>query len=199
MSKIECRLFTVGGNYNSTHNIDTIVNSGVDDTGHTNRITDSADVYRGLIGKRDYREKMLPVLCVTTMMAIMYLILGPLEIFYTNYKEFQFNSYDFIWFFIAISIVAIIVIPLVIGSLPKIVSVIYCVIVLGFGIGSYIQYMFINGELVDNEGNFALDMDLGDKYYASIAIFILTICIIAVVSVVCKQYRKMIYIRFSVY
>lgn len=139
---------------------------------------------------KSYREKFISVCLVTGMLVIMYLILGPLEIFYSNYSEFEFNTIDFVPFFLITSGTITIMIALIIASLPKIVSDTYSIIAFSFGIGSYLQYMFINGDLVDREGNYALDLSIGSRYLVSIAVFIVVLILVVIVYIKLKQIRR---------
>lgn len=139
---------------------------------------------------KPYREKFVPVCLVTGMLMIMYLILGPLEIFYSNYSEFEFNTIDFIPFFVIVSVIITVLLALVLASLPRIVSVIYSIFAFSFGTGSYIQYMFINGDLVDREGNYALDLSIGSRYAISVFIFIAVLVIVTFVYIRFLQIRK---------
>ena len=135
----------------------------------------------------EFRDKFAPVFSVTAMLFVMYLILGPLEIFYSNYNEWEFNSFDFMGVFTLITFAGLIIIPLIIASIPTLVSFVYSAGIFAFGVGSYIQYMFINGDLVDNEGNFVLDLNMGARYYISIAVFLIVIVVVATLTVIYKQ------------
>ena len=117
----------------------------------------------------------------------MYLILGPLEIFYSNYKEFEFNTVDFILFFTAVSVLITVISSFVLASLPQLVSTIFCAFFFAVGIGSYIQYMFINGDLVDEEGNFVLELNIGIRYYISVIVFILCIIVMSIILIKFKE------------
>ena len=138
---------------------------------------------------KEYRDRFIIVFCTISMITLMYLILGPLEIFYSNYKEFEFNTVDFILFFTAVSILITVISSFVLASLPQLVSTIFCVFFFAVGIGSYIQYMFINGDLVDEEGNFVLELNIGIRYYISVIVFIL--CII-VMSIILIKYKELL-------
>lgn len=158
------------------------------------------DAYRkSALLTKEFKDKFIPVLCINVVLLFMYIILGPLEIFYSNYHEFMYNTSDFIWFFLAVMVAVAMVIALVVGSMPKIVSVIYCTAGLSITLVSYIQYMFINSELVDENGNFAASIELGLRYYISIVVAI--IIPIAVIASVCllKKYRDKLFIYSSLF
>lgn len=148
---------------------------------------------------KQFRDKTIPVLCVTVLALFMYIILGPLEIFYSNYYEFMYNTSDFIWFFMILFIAISIVIPLVIGTLPKIVSSVYCTVILSASVVSYVQYMFINSDLVDENGNFAVTNNLGARYGVSIAVSFLIMVLVTVLVVIFRKHREKIFIYSSLF
>lgn len=58
---------------------------------------------------------------------------------------------------------------------------------MSMGVISYVQYMFINGDLVDDNGNFAVVGNLGFRYAASI---VLTIIVLAAVVVLARMFKS---------
>ena len=158
---------------------------------------DTYSIYIDYI-KADKGERIIPTFCVTLMLLFMYLILGPLEVFYSNYIELEYNAYDFGWFFVGITVLVLVVVPMVMGSLPKLVSKIYCTIALAIGLVSYIQYIFINGDLVDVNGNFTLPKELGARYYVSWIVTIVVIVAVVLVVILLEKHRNKIFIYTSI-
>lgn len=151
------------------------------------------------IYSNEFKGKFIPVFCVSISVLVMYIILGPLEIFYSNYHEFMYNTSDFIVYFILILISFVIAVTLVLSSLPKIISVIYCTIGLSITIVSYIQYMFINADLVDDNGNFAARLELGPRYFISVMFSIVIPAVIIVLVCILKNQRERIFIYPSLF
>lgn len=145
------------------------------------KTVDMLDAYK-MIFSSEYKEKYNPAFCATAMLLIMYLILGPLEIFYSNYLEFEFNTSAFIYYFIGIGLLILYVVPLVVCMFPKKVSEIYCAICLGIGVSSYIQYMFLNLTLSNIDGKPDFSSGIGVKYYISVVLFVLCILVLIVLS-----------------
>ncbi|MDO4189634.1 MAG: hypothetical protein Q4D29_11660 [Lachnospiraceae bacterium] len=127
---------------------------------------EDSDIYVAYKKRFDssFLKKFVPVFSVTLMLCVMYFILGPLEIFYSNYLEFDFNTIDFILYFIVISIVLTMGISLVLASFRDVFSKIYCAVFLGVGIASYIQYMFLNATLSNVDGIPEFGPSIGPKY-----------------------------------
>lgn len=148
---------------------------------------------------KEFKGKFVPVLLVSVLLLFMYIILGPLEIFYSNYNEFMYNTSDFIWFFLILLCGTSLVIALILAPMPKIVSLIYSTIGLSIALVSYIQYMFINSDLVDDNGNFAASLDLGSRYYISAAVAIIVPIILVALIYVLKDVRERIIVYSSLF
>lgn len=153
-------------------------------------VKNTSGTFKNCFSNVDFKEKAIPVFFVTVMVLYMYLILGPLEIFYSNYDEFKFNTSDFMVRFIPIFGVISVVATLVISSFPKICAKVYCVLALSIGVISYIQYMFINGDLVDDNGNFAVSSEIMGRQIASVAVTVIVFAIVILIAVKFSKYLR---------
>lgn len=171
--------------------------SGFLNSGEALTCVDIYAVYKKIFNK-DFKAKFVPVFSITAMVLIMYLILGPLEIFYSNYVEFEFNTSEFIFFFLGISVAVTLVMALVLASMPSCVGNIYSAVLLGIGISSYIQYMFLNETLSDVLGKPDFGPSVGPKFYISVIVVILAIGLSVYLTLFkLKKYKNEIFIYLS--
>lgn len=98
-------------------------------------------------------NKFITALPTVLLLNVSYCLLGPLEIYRGNSQEFNFLIYDFLWFFIGITIISCIIIPFIIAILPDKISKIINALLLGIGVASYIQNMFMNIKLSEIDGS----------------------------------------------
>lgn len=154
---------------------------------------------KSAMSTKEFKDKLLPVLAVNVLLLFMYIILGPLEIFYSNYNEFMYNTSDFIWFFVIILCGASLLIALIIAPMPQIVSLIYSAICLSIAIVSYIQYMFINSDLVDDNGNFAVSVELGPRYYISVVVAVMIPVLVVLLLYILRDLRVKLIVYSSLF
>lgn len=99
-----------------------------------------------------YRQKLLISFFLVSVIVIAYLILGPLEIFAGNVKDFQFKLGDFIGPLLAVSVLALISLSCLLSMLPDHLYRLATGLLLWFGGASYMQYLFMNRQLTDFHG-----------------------------------------------
>ena len=99
-----------------------------------------------------YWEKFIQTLGVGLLIVVSYGILGPLEIYFGNIKEFSFSVPDFIWYMIGISIFVLVIVSAIVSLLPEKVFQISNALLLGIGVSSYVQSMFMNIKLSEENG-----------------------------------------------
>lgn len=128
-----------------------------------------------------YLTKLKKVLLIVLLPVVSYGILGPLEIFFGNQKDFAFRYTDFVWSFIGISIVVWLLVSVLLALLPKKVMDVVSALILGFGIASYIQNMFMNIKLSEVDGSPMRWEELG--IYPIVNIFMWLVILAAVFSV----------------
>lgn len=129
----------------------------------------------------NYFVKMRRTMPIILLPVVSYGMLGPLEIFFGNEKDFAFRYTDFVWSFIGISIVIWLLVSALVAALPEKVGGVLSAFVLGIGIASYIQNMFMNIKLSEVDGSPMRWEELGN--YPIINIVIWMIIMVMVVSV----------------
>lgn len=128
-----------------------------------------------------YLTKLKKLLLIILLPVVSYGILGPLEIFFGNQKDFAFRYTDFVWSFIGISAVVWLLVSALLAILPEKVIDVVSALILGFGIASYIQNMFMNIKLSEVDGSPMRWEELGN--YPIVNIFIWMVIVSAVFGV----------------
>lgn len=99
-----------------------------------------------------FRKKFAYVLIILLLPTLTYGILGPLEIFLGNQKDFGFRFNDFFYEFLCLSLLAWIICSLLIAFFKGIFYDVTCALILSFGVATYIQVMFMNIKLSEANG-----------------------------------------------
>lgn len=100
-----------------------------------------------------YFEKWKRTILIVLLPVISYFLLGPLEIYFGNRKDLMFESDDFIWILLGGGgMVFLIVTSALIALLPEKINRIFGAFVLGIGVASYVQNMFMNIKLSETNG-----------------------------------------------
>ncbi|MCR5748065.1 MAG: hypothetical protein K6G03_10190, partial [Lachnospiraceae bacterium] len=144
------------------------------------------DHYKHLL-KNGLADKLKVAFPVTAMIAVMYLLLGPLEIYYGNSAELYFTANDFIWFFLITLIIFIITASLFMLLFERIAFKLVAVFFFALGVASYIQYMFLNNELMNLDGDLKGADEVGSYAWVTLAIWAAIYVIILVVILVLKD------------
>ena len=153
----------------------------------TDKKIESVYDYLKTLLSSEYGSKLRTSLMSVSLVMFMYYIFGPIESFYANIDELQFDMRTFAPLMSAFAIIIAVSISFIVASLPEKVSSIASAAITGFGIASYIQYMFFNFDLVDKLGNVADADSLGYVYYFSIFIFFAVILIFAIIGSTFKK------------
>ncbi len=95
---------------------------------------------------------MISLLPITFLPVISYFILGPLEVYLGNAKDFAFNTADFFPIFCILGILIGFALSLLGKICSKKLRRVYTAVILGFGICSYLQAMFMNVKLSEVNG-----------------------------------------------
>ena len=83
----------------------------------------------------------------------MFVILGPTEVFYANYSDFDFEFKDFIFMFLGIGALLWILGSVVISVLPDKINKFINALIFAFGLSFYFQNMLLNPKLMGTVGN----------------------------------------------
>ena len=132
--------------------------------------------------------------------AIMYGVLGPMEIYAGNHTEFVCISKWTVFSIVsAASLIGYVVVAGVLMILPHRMIRVADTVIFAFSVVSYIQYLFFNNALKDSTGNGISWKDNGKYMLVNLLIWILLLAGIIVALIVLKQYRLKIikYISLS--
>lgn len=100
-----------------------------------------------------YLTKLKKSMLIVLLPVVSYGILGPLEIFFGNEKDFAFRYTDFVWSFLGIALLLWGVLSALLAMVPEKVYGLVSALLLGVGIASYIQNMFMNIKLSEADGS----------------------------------------------
>jgi len=100
-----------------------------------------------------YFIKVKKTLVILLLPMVSYGLLGPLEIFFGNEKDFNFWYTDFLGGLVLISVIVWLVGSFLIALLPDKLYKIMNALILGIGLASYIQNMFMNVKLSEDDGS----------------------------------------------
>ena len=126
-------------------------------------------------------KKILQTLPIIFLPIVSYMLLGPLEIYFGNQKDFNFVYNDFFCIFCILAILLLIGFSLLISILPNRIGKGINTIILAWGVGSYIQNMFMNIKLTEVDGSPMNWNELG--YFPIINIFIWIIIFVLIIAV----------------
>lgn len=98
------------------------------------------------MGKRDFKKLGISLLVVFLLMFMLF-IFGPAEIYFANVTEFEFLYGEFAGVLILTAVIVTVVASLIIFLLPDKLSRVLISLFCGIALLSYVQTMFLNGEL----------------------------------------------------
>lgn len=135
------------------------------------------------------RKQFLYVFPALLMITFSYILLGPFELYAGNQNEFAFSYTDFFPLFSVLGIVGCIVISFIVSIIPndKIFKLV-TTLIFSFGICSYIQNMFLNVKLHEEDGSF-LNYD-ALKSFIILDTIIWVLLILCIIYVVIKSKTK---------
>lgn len=134
-----------------------------------------------------YKERLKRTGIVCLLPVISYGILGPLEIYCGNKKDFAFGFTDFIGMFLGVSIAIWALFSLLAALFGEKINEKICTGILCFGVASYIQNMFMNIKLSEVNGG-PMDWNSVKNFtYLNSVIWIIMIGLIVVLSVFLKK------------
>lgn len=136
---------------------------------------------------KNYLEKCKHSFTVLLLPMISYGLLGPLEIFFGNEKDFNFWYTDFWGRLLLISLAVWLVLGLLVACLPQKINKIVNAFILGIGIASYIQNMFMNIKLSEDDGSPMRWESLGNFPIINLMIWIVILSVVIVVCVLLKE------------
>lgn len=138
-----------------------------------------------------YLAKLKKIMLIVLLPFVSYGILGPLEIFFGNEKDFAFRYTDFAWSFIGISVLAWLLVSALLAILPEKVLGMVGALLLGLGTASYIQNMFMNIKLSEVDGSPMRWEELGVFPIVNILIWLIIVATVFAVYFFLKKYWDM--------
>lgn len=102
--------------------------------------------------KSDFISKFKIVIVIVLSLVVLYLFLGPLEIYAGNMISFSFGYKTFMPIFLGIGAAVLVIIPTVISMFTRKTYKLICIFLTAFSLLSYIQYMFMNTKLMEEDG-----------------------------------------------
>lgn len=136
----------------------------------------------------NYGERLRYTMLIVLMPIISYVILGPLEIYFGNEKDFAFSYGDFFWLLLLIAIAVWAIGSLLVAALPEKLCVITNAVILGIAIASYIQNMFMNVKLSEADGSPMNWNELKSFTTINLIIWIVILALVICGSVFLKKY-----------
>lgn len=126
---------------------------------------------------KKYLDKFVKSMIVLLLPMVSYGLLGPLEIFFGNEKDFNFWYTDFYGALVILSVVVWVALALMTALLPDKVYRFVNAGILAVGLGSYVQNMFMNIKLSEADGSPMRWDELGSFTYINLIIWIVIIAV----------------------
>lgn len=105
-----------------------------------------------------YRQKLAVSLLLALLIVVAYVIRGPLEIYAGNMNDFLFSLGDFLPWMLAIGAATLAAAGCLLALLPDVLFRVASVLLLWFGIASWVQDLFLNIKLTEM-GDARLDLE----------------------------------------
>lgn len=102
--------------------------------------------------KSDFVKKYKVACLIVTSLVVLYLLLGPLEIYAGNMLSFSFGYKTFLPLFLLIGIAVIVFLSAFIALFTQKTFKFICVLLTTFSLLSYVQCMFMNTKLMEEDG-----------------------------------------------
>ena len=146
------------------------------------------------MGKRIGRSAVILLLPI-----LLYGLVGPLEIYASNTSEFNFEVKDFYGYFAAASLLLLLIAAVILAVIPQKVSKYLEGLICGFSFLSYIQNMFLNRELINEDGS-QMDWEAMEGYsIVNLILWILIYAAILLLPLYGKKFYDKIYLWGSAF
>lgn len=156
-----------------------------------------ADIKEEMDTIMKFLTKYKRTLPIVLLPIVSYGILGPLEIFFGNQQDLTFQYTDFLGYFLIVCIAAWLSVSAVLAALPERVGIAVSGLVLGFGLASYIQNMFMNVKLSESDGS-PMDWEaLGIMPMINWVIWVVILLIVLCLALYSKKYWNTISVAVS--
>lgn len=135
-----------------------------------------------------YKIRVKRTVLIMLLPIVSYGLLGPLEIYFGNQKDFSFGYRDFLGIFVVGTLIVWMIVSLIFALLPNKINRILNGFVLGIGLASYIQNMFMNIKLSENDGSPMRWEEMGNFTIINLVIWIGIIVMVLCACVFLKKY-----------
>ena len=138
--------------------------------------------------KASYGKKLISSLAVTVFTVFTLLFFSPMEIYLGNVIEFKFSTDVATIILLITSTILSVVVSLLVSLLPTKILRFYNIFVFGAGLASYIQALFLNGNMISLNGD---EYTYGKKLLlGNILIWVSIFAVLLVVFFIMKKYKK---------
>ena len=138
---------------------------------------------------KSYITKIKQSAIVLVLPILMYILLGPVEVFYGSNADFEFELKDFIGILLLVALVILVVSSIIISLFQQKIFVFILSLITSFSVLSYVQNMFLNKKLTGAVG-LGLDWSKYKKY--TVINTVIWIVGIIIVMVCLYQVKKQI-------
>lgn len=147
----------------------------------------------------NFKKRVWKHFIIILLPVLLYFLVGPLEIYIGNISEFNFELKDFYIFYAVGSVILLVLGSVLLSLLPSKVASILEVIICAISYMSYIQNMFLNRQLINQDGT-AMDWSaLQDYTRLNLAVWIVGMLLIGLFPLICKKYYRKIYLGISIF
>lgn len=136
---------------------------------------------------------------ISLLPIISYCILGPLEIYFGNKKDFSFFYTDFIFYLWGIAFIVWLIGSFLIALLPEKINKLCNMAVFSLGVASYIQNMFLNRKLSEDDGSAMRWEELGNYPLKNLLIWLAIIILGIYLCYFMKKWWKHISMRVTAF
>lgn len=133
-----------------------------------------------------YRQKLLVALPLVLLIVIAYVIRGPLEIYAGNTQDLDFQLRDFFPWLLVIGAVILVAVSFLLSLLPDGPFCFVSVLLLWFGVASWIQDLFLNEKLAESNGT---EMDWNSLGSMPKSNFLIWLLLLAAVVLLCVRFK----------
>ena len=141
---------------------------------------------------KKYMSRVVTSVLVLALPIISYIILGPLEVYFGNTKDFAFTHSDFLVPLLIAAALVLVVGSFCVSLLPEKVHGFVMALLLGVGVASYIQNMFMNIKISEVNGDPLDWSSLGNFPIINLLIWIAILAIVMVLYLKLKNRIKML-------
>ena len=139
-----------------------------------------------------YIEKIKLTALSLGLVILMYGLLGPVEIYGANRVDFDFMLGDFIFQFLCMSLILWVLGTVLISLLPNNLHILVNAFLCGFGVISYIQNMFMNIKIAQDDGSAMNWQELESYSRINFMIYITVFIFLVIAILFFKNYTRKI-------